>query len=160
MGKRGRQRQRTSVARRPAPVTRTTDPLGVVQQQVGMQVTQSWRGPIPAPDDLARYKDVDPALPDRILAMAERTLELTEKQTDHRIEMERRSILGMNWRANTGLWLAFIIALIVLVGCGWLIDRGHDVAGTTIATLDLVGLVGVFVYGRHDQARQESRRAE
>lgn len=123
-----------------------------------MQVTQSWRGPIPAPDDLARYKEVDPALPDRILAMAERTLELTEKQTDHRIEMERRSVLGMNWRANAGLWLGFILAVFVFGGCGWLISAGHEIAGTVIASVDVVGLVSVFVYGRHDQARQEERR--
>lgn len=148
-----RRGNRRSPSRTDAPVQRQPDAYGIVAQQV-----QSWQGPIPRPEDLQKYRDVDPGLPDRILAMAERTLDLTEKQTDHRIEMERRSILGMNFRANVGLWLGFILAVVVLGGSGWLIDRGHDAAGTTVASIDLVGLVGVFVYGRHDQARQERSR--
>lgn len=123
-----------------------------------MQITQSWRGPIPAPDDLARYKEVDPALPDRILAMAEKTLAITEKQTDHRIEIERKLLLGMNFRAHAGLWLGFVLAVLIFVGCFVLIMNDHDEAGAVIAGLDLVGLVGVFVYGRRDQARQENDR--
>lgn len=162
MGKRGRARQRTSVARRQQPpVRRTTDPVGVVQQELVQQqqiVSQSWRGPIPDPDSLGRYKEIDDRLPDRILAMAEKTLELTTAQTHHRIQMERRAILGMNMRANIGLWMAFVIAVVVLFGSFWLINNDHDAAGAAIAAVDLVGLVGVFVYGRHDQRRQESER--
>lgn len=151
-----RQQTNTGLARHaPRPQQRMTDPLAIVQQQV---LHHSWQGPIPSPEDLGRYREVDPSLPDRILTMAERTLALTEKQTDHRIAMETKLLTGMNFRAHAGLWLAFTLAVLIFVGCGWLINNGHDIAGSVIATIDLVGLVGVFIYGRHDQRAQEQQK--
>lgn len=162
MGKRGRQRQRKAVAPRQStrPLPRN-DPIAVVRQQVEQQViAQRWQGPIPDPDSLKKYKEIDRGLPDRIVAMAERTLDLTERQTNHRIEVERRLHFGMNLRAHIGLWMGLFVFL-VLAGLSFAaIFEGHDTAGTTIMTIDIVGLVGVFVYGRYDQARQERRRTE
>lgn len=120
-----------------------------------MQMEKSWQGPIPSPEDFEHYKAIDPDLPGRIVAMAERQLVLAENQQSHRIEMEALSVRGMNRRADTGLWMAFVIALVVLGGSFWVISEGHDAAGASIAGLDLIGLVSVFIYGRRDQARQE-----
>jgi uncharacterized membrane protein len=120
-----------------------------------LQRQELWQGPIPRPEDFASYKEVDGGFPDRIMGMAERQLTLAETQQEHRLELEQVAVRGANFRANIGLFMAFAIALSVLGGSFWIIYEGHDAAGISIAGLDLVSLVGVFVYGRHDQAQQD-----
>jgi uncharacterized membrane protein len=125
-----------------------------------VQTQQLWQGPVPSPEDLRGYADVDPDLPNRIVKMAERQLDLAEAQQEHRHVQEDRQVRGLNRRADIGLYMAFVLALFVLAGSFWVISKGHDVAGSSIAGLDLVGLASVFIYGRRDQARWEQRTQE
>jgi hypothetical protein len=41
----------------------------------------------------------------------------------------------------------FVVAMTSILGGIYLINNGHDTAGTVLVTGSLVGLVGVFVYG-------------
>ncbi len=154
--RRQQQQKRANAPARRQNQPRPHDPAGIVEQEVQQIFGRRWQGPIPDPDSLAKYQQIDPRLPDRIVAMAERTVDLTEKQTEHRIELERRAILGMNLRAHIGLWLAFVVVLVVLGLSFAAIFTGHEVGGSVVAGIDLASLAAVFVYGRHDQARQES----
>ena len=94
----------------------------------------------------------------RVVAMAEKAVDMAERQMTHRIDMESTMIRGHNKRANVGLWQAYTLALLVLSGAMFLIYKGHDEAGTVIASIDLIGLCGIFIYGRHDQHRRENQR--
>lgn len=116
---------------------------------------QSWSGPIPSPEDLEHYEKVHPGLAERIVVMAERQIDMAGKQMDHRVGVEGKHMRGLNRRADLGLWMAFVLALVVLVGGMLLVWDDHDAAGTAIITIDLVGLVSVFIYGRWDQSRRE-----
>lgn len=107
----------------------------------------SYSGPLPPADQAAAWDAVVPGAADRILAMA-------EKQLQHRHELEKTTIGGAATRAKWGLWLGFVISLVVIgVGTG-IILSGHTWEGTTIMGVDVVSLAGVFVYGRYEQ-RQE-----
>jgi uncharacterized membrane protein len=117
-------------------------------------------GPLPAPDDLTRYEQAHPGLAERIVVMAEKQITMAERQMTHRHEMERVLVTGHNTRANLGLWLALVLAIAVLGSAVTLIVLGHDAAGGIIAAVDIVGLAGVFIYGRHDQWRREHDGAE
>src|SRR5882757_310595 len=52
---------------------------------VAFQIQRSWRGPLPPPDILKGYND---AVPDG----AERILRMAEKQSQHRMDMEKKVI--------------------------------------------------------------------
>jgi uncharacterized membrane protein len=92
--------------------------------------------------------------------MAEKQVDMAERQMSHRHDMERVMVRGHNFRAHLGLWFALLLAITVLGASVWLIRIGHDLAGTSIAAIDLVGLAGVFVYGRYDQSRREQQRGD
>ena len=49
-------------------------------------------------------------------------------------------------RDSYGLAAAFSIAILVIVGGIYLIDRGHDWAGISIISVNLIGLVSTFIY--------------
>lgn len=160
-----RARQRKDLSRRDQGSARTqTAP----EQQAGEATTaldilhaqQQWSGPIPSPRDLEHYEAVHPGLAERIVVMAERQIDLVGAQQDHRHRMEDVHVRGLNRRADLGLWMACGLAVLVLLGGMFLVYEDHDAAGTAIVTIDLVGLVGVFIYGRRDQARQEQQQTQ
>ncbi len=92
--------------------------------------------------------------------MAEQQLSMAERQERHRQVVEAQMVGGMDRRANHGLYLGWVLAVFVMAGAMWLVALGHDAAGVSIGTIDLGSLVGVFVYGRYDQRRQENQRQQ
>lgn len=114
---------------------------------------------LPDPEVLARYNSV---VPDG----AERLFRLLEQQVAHRLQVEtdaaelnRYVVRTDAARANLGLAAGFVIAIAFLF-CGvYLIMHGHDAAGTTIATVDLVALVGVFIYGSTTRKAERLEKA-
>lgn len=156
------QRRKAEVARRQQDIAQQQR-AALPQEPVGppptaLQILQQqslWSGPIPSPEDLEVYERVHEGLAERIVVMAERQIDMTVAQQEHRIGVESKHMSGLNRRADVGLWMAFILALVVLVGGMMLVYEDHDEAGTAIITMDLIGLVSVFIYGRWDQARRE-----
>lgn len=102
---------------------------------------QSSSGPLPSADEFDAYGTALASAPDRILTMA-------EKQLDHKIKQDNRSGLTDQIATIAGLIFAFLLALVVLSGSIWLISEGFAIAGTILATLDLVALVTTFILGR------------
>lgn len=107
----------------------------------------SYQGPLPPAAEMKAYEDILPGAADRILAMA-------EGQARHRQDLEKKAVYGGSSRAWWGLWLGFIIALLVLGGAIGLVESGHDAAGTALGSIDLVSLAAVFVIGRSGQQRE------
>lgn len=96
---------------------------------------------------MQQYDDVLPGAADRVIAMAER-------QSEHRIKLETKVISWDVRRANGGLAAGFIIALAFLAAAVFLIVEGHRIEGTILGTIDLVSLVGTFVYGSIARRRE------
>jgi uncharacterized membrane protein len=112
----------------------------------------TFSGPLPPPDILRRYDEVVPGAAERILVMA-------EQQARHRRNLERTVVEGGSRRANLGLWLGFILSIVVLALSAALIVNGYELAGTVIGSIDLVSLATVFVVGRIDQRRERVEKA-
>ncbi len=85
---------------------------------------------------------------------------MAEAQSAHRIDLESTVIKGDDRRANWGLVTGFTIGIVIIVLSFILILYGHDLAGTILGTVDLVGLIGVFVYGRTVRLKELQRRDE
>ena len=100
-------------------------------------------GPIPAPEQLGGYNDVEPGLANRIVTMA-------EKEQAHRHDMER-TWLRREYNADRGgRWAGLTVAIAWGAGSVYLVVTGHGVEGTILGTVDLVALVSAFIYAnRH-----------
>jgi uncharacterized membrane protein len=102
-------------------------------------------GPIPDAETLARYKEVEPSFPERILAMAE--LEQKNRHSQHDIII-RGELKVNNKDANgriIGQFIALIAVIIVCCLSGFAIYKGFSTAGATIATSVIVALALAFL---------------
>jgi len=115
------------------------------------RVTGSFSSPSPPPEILKAYDIVEPGL-------AARIFDLTEKQAKHRMELEKAVVFGDGKRSWTGLILAFITTCLFL-GCGtYLISQGFEQTGGLIVGVNLVALVGAFIYGTNSRMQERSEK--
>lgn len=103
-----------------------------------------WAGPPPAV--LRGYDELVPG-------SAKQLIDQAMEQGRHRQELERKTVLGASRRATVGQWQAFIIALVVMSFAFVAILYGHEAAGATIGSVDIVGLVSVFIVGSRQQKK-------
>lgn len=121
---------------------------GVISYQSAM-----YRGPIPPPSILKQYDELLPG-------SAERLMNLFEKQANHRMAMEEIVIKGGSSRAYWGLACGFVISLLMLGLAGYLAAKGEAASAAIVASVDLAGLVYVFVYGTQSQRSEREQRAK
>lgn len=99
-------------------------------------------GPLPHHSTLEAYEKIVPG-------SAKMIFDNFAEQGQHRREMEKYALKWGTIRSFAGLACGFIVTMAVLIFSFILIGDGHDVAGTILATVDLVALAGVFIYGTH-----------
>lgn len=105
---------------------------GAVIQTLQMSVMR--QAPLPTPQEMAGYKEVDPDLPARITGMAERALEVrSEDQRAFRRTESRRPLY------------AFCAVLAVVVGGTLIGVFGEPRAGAWVIGTTVVGLAAVFL---------------
>lgn len=102
------------------------------------------RAPLPPPEMLKVYNEA-------VADGAERILRMVELQADHRMEKEKIDTSEHHKHEARGMTYAFRICMAFLVISALLIWYGHDLAGTALGTLDLIGLTAVFILGRRFQ---------
>ena len=112
-------------------------PQGKLQS---IAIAASFSGPLPPPSDLARYKEILPDAPDRILKMAER-------EQEHAFLLERR-FLGYKSRGQV---FAFFIVIASFLLNAYLATIGYPWRGLIISGFALAGIVGAFIYGRRKE---------
>lgn len=111
------------------------------------KMSQTYRGPLPAPEDFAAYKTTLASAPERILVMA-------EKEQEHRHIVEK-DILQKKGRENLlGQILGFILVLTCLGIATFLGVEGHDVLAGTIITITAV-LASIFVLKAYPQQNKK-----
>lgn len=128
-----------------------------------------WLGPIPSPDALQKYKDIQQDFPERVIAMAEReaahrhevelaALDLARRDKELDAEDQRLS----EWSATlqqrrfwASLSSGFLICLLVL-GIGWAaLLRGYEKLAAALCSVTVVALATVFVLGKYPPQREE-----
>lgn len=120
------------------------------------QQISSYSGPIPPPEILQGYDDLDPG-------RAGRLLQLAEDQSRHRMEIEKLVITADIKRSRDALRNATALGFVGLVGLvGGLaaIFYGHDVAGASAIATVLGGGAVTFITGRLSQAKERERKQE
>lgn len=119
--------------------------------QAAIQISR-FTGPLPPPEELAKYEQILAGAADRIIRMA-------EQQSKHRQSLEAVVIGGNATTQKWGLACAFTIAMSAIWGGIWISLKGMSGAGLTAIIVALVSLVGVFVYGKSGQKKELARKA-
>lgn len=102
---------------------------------------RSFSGPLPPPDYFEAYQKTLPDSPNRILTM-------TEKQVDHRIDMEKTIVKKKFFQSTLGQVLATILILFFGYIAYDLALHDHDTAAIAIGVTTVVGLAVVFVLNK------------
>lgn len=102
---------------------------------------RTYSGPLPAPEDFEAYEKVLPGSTDRIISMAERSL-------DSRISNEKTIIETRLKQSGRGQVLGFILAVLFGIMAFALALLGHEVLAGIIASGDIISLAIIFVLNR------------
>ena len=97
-------------------------------------------GLLPSPEMLQKYDSVLPGLADRLVLQA-------EKQTTHRIALEKKLLVSNIWKSYLGLVFGFLIGSLGIGGGLYLTFVGFNVIGIVFSSATLVSLVMSFIYG-------------
>ena len=118
-----------------------------------ISIASSFSGPLPPPNILIGYNEAVPDGAERIIALAER-------QAAHRMSLESRVVDADIKRSYWGLGAGLIVALAGLAVSFFMVDRGNTVPGVVTGSLDLGGLVAIFVYGTVSRRSERKQRAK
>lgn len=113
----------------------------------------TYSGPIPPPSMLRGYEEVVPG-------SAKSLFDIFIKQARHRMELEKKVIEADIQRANWGLLAGLVVSLAFLAASTAMVLGGFQVAGTIIGSIDLVGLVTVFVIGHRMRQTERAEKRE
>lgn len=108
---------------------------------VSVYYSKTHSGPLPTPEDLAKYDKFIPNGAERIMSMA-------EKQQSHRMELEKHAVTGQIKQSGRGQVFGLVIGLFGLLITFGLAYIGAEVAAGIVGGTTIVGLVSVFVIGK------------
>ncbi len=114
---------------------------------------RQWSGPLPQPEALERYNLIVPTAAERIIKMA-------ETQHDHRIAIEKNVVDSNISNQKLGTILGFIVAMTAILGGIFLAYEGKETSGIATIITALVGLAGVFVYGKMEQKKELANKTQ
>lgn len=120
------------------------------QNHLSIERRQVFQGPLPPPAILEGYNKLVPNAAERILQMAER-------QSEHRIEMEKKVVASNIKNSNRGTIFAFIIAMSTIIGGIVIILRNHSTEGLALIISSLGVLTGIFITGKYFQKRNAEK---
>lgn len=144
MAHRGKRRERRPSGVSPsAPESEAGSPVKVTASQS----TEIFSGPIPPPEILEAYERVVEGSANRILTMA-------EEQSKHRKKLEEIVVHGGSRNQVVGMIFAFLLSLVIVGSGAFLIYHDKSLEGFGLILSDLLGLIGVFVYGKNTQLKE------
>lgn len=104
-------------------------------------IEAAWHGPLPPPAILAAYNQVHASLGSDI----GRNL---LQESEHRRQLERQAQRDVRDNTRRGQWMAFTLALSIIVAAGVVALNGHPGVAIALVGFDVAGIVGAFIFGR------------
>ena len=113
-----------------------------VKEALMVMRSEMYSGPIPPPEALARYEEIQPGAADRILTMA-------EKQQEHRMALETKAIGGQVDQSKRGQLFGFILVFVCIAVAVFVsLYFGMTAFAVTFLCVTMVSVVGLFVTGK------------
>lgn len=85
------------------------EPVQDPKALTGLSVTNQYIGPLPPPDIMRGFRDVDPSFPERIMAEF-------EKNSDHGKEQEVKALQAQIQETKRGQYMAMAVIIVGLAG--------------------------------------------
>lgn len=126
----------------PSPLTVITGsepaiPVGEVGQIAILAGGQrNWVGPLPSPESLAKFKEIDPDIPRAIVKMAQMEQKLQVK----RLNAQIRDAKALRHIERRGQDFAFTLALVFLITGVVMTVAGYETFGITVVGTTLVSI--------------------
>ena len=121
-------------------------PAGVTEHVRIAQHFEISSGPLPQPETLSGYEAIVPGAADRILRMAESHLA-------HRHDQESAHLRADTKLEGRGQWMAFLVAVVALVGGMGLLAFDKSVASLATTITVVAGIIALLVSSRWRAAR-------
>lgn len=118
----------------------------IIKTLVSISLQKSHSGPLPDSQTLEEYNRIIPNGADRIMIVF-------EKQSEHRMTIEKKVIGGQMFQSNLGQIFALVIGLFSLSCATYVILEGHEWAGSIIGVGGITGLVTAFIKGKSNQEK-------
>jgi len=127
-------------------------PQNELQQLVRKEVrAELFQGPMPHPDHLAKYENLYPGA-------AKLLFGLLEKQTNHRINLEKGVVASNIVNEKRGQIFAFILCLAVIGGGIALAIMDKHITGFASILSGLGTIVTVFIVGKRRERKELARK--
>ncbi len=107
-----------------------------------------WQGPVPPPQALEAFGNIDPSFPERMMRMAEQAAEHQRAMEADAMEQQKEELKGARESKQRGQWFAAGLALFFGLVGGFVCYLGHPTAGATIITGTVVSLAAVYLIGK------------
>ena len=115
---------------------------GIAPDSVAVRMRGAvYEGPLPPPQILAGYAQIDPSFPSRIVAMAE------ANAATERLTAERAQTFTLYERLVARL-LGCAFALTALAVTAYLASTGHDAVAAIVGGTTIVGVVAALMTGK------------
>lgn len=117
------------------------------EQEMAISKLEMYSGPIPHPDILEKYDELDPGA-------AKLIIENGVKESEHRRKLE---VQAMNYTAKDSKrreWMGFFLGIIIILVGALLIYLGHTITGTVLSGISAVSL---FVGNSSEEDKSEKK---
>lgn len=112
-----------------------------------LALEKTYSGPLPLPEDLAKYDRVVPGAAERILRMA-------ENESEHRRKRDNR----MDWSIIITTILSVVFAFLSIIALSVLayfaLEMGYPTAASSFAVGAMAAVAGVFIYKSKKKAKE------
>jgi uncharacterized membrane protein len=131
----------------PAPMSNYNVPskVTVTHQQVTAMRRQ---GPIPEAEEMAAYGQIDPSLPGRIVAMAERAQEHRQEMERKELELAEYDVRQVRTAQKRGQVFGLCVVLAGLAAACYATYLGAHPVAIAFGTVTIIGIAVVFVLNR------------
>ena len=132
-------------------------PVKKSQRQVAKQevIAAHFQGPVPPPEILSGYNNIQEGFADRIVTLAERETAHRHKIEELTVKAQIDGLKREAMEARIGQFLAFFIGITTIVAGSYSAIKGAQWPGALIGTGGVGALVTAFIYGRKGKPKQE-----
>lgn len=120
----------------------------------------SFRGPIPPPDELRAYEEIVPGLANRLVSCYEEQVTMAHEQSLHRQALEKHVVHGDSFRSTMGLVFAFVVMLAALAGAGVCAVHGALAIGVAFIAAPVIAAVIAFINVGQKRTEERAQKAQ
>ena len=113
---------------------------------VSETIVQQFRGPIPPPEMMAGYHEIDPSIVDKIF-------DLTKKEQDSIIKLKNEDSSRQDFMLKSasrdnllGAIFAFMVILIMILIGPYLITKGYELPGYMLSGTGILSVIKLFIF--------------